>query len=103
MAVGSIAFGVAIAAALVFVYAAVLGPTFAGTAPLLAGFEARSYAPGETATLRIAGGGTSKVTLLLFLGAGTHLRPRAALIADFPTVKSCPSDADIRFRPCPAP
>jgi hypothetical protein len=70
MAAASVAFGIAIAAALVFVYAAVLGPTFAGTAPLLAGFEARSYVPGQTATLRIGGGGTSKVTLQLFLAGG---------------------------------
>jgi hypothetical protein len=60
-------FGVAVAAALVFVYAVVLGPTFAGTSPLLAGFEARSYVAGQTATLRITGGGTSKATLQLYL------------------------------------
>jgi N,N-dimethylformamidase beta subunit-like, C-terminal len=79
MAVGSAAFGVAVAAALVFVYAALLGPTFAGTAPLLAGFEARSYAPGQTATLRIGGGGTSKVTLQLFLAGGPAVRGETSL------------------------
>jgi len=67
MAAGSAVFGIVVAAALAFVYAAVLGPSLAGTAPLLAGFEARSYVPGQTATLRIAGGGTSKVTLQLYL------------------------------------
>src|SRR5580765_3407696 len=67
MAAGSVVFGIVVAAALAFVYAAVLGPSLAGTAPLLAGFEARSYVPGQTATLRIAGGGTSKVTLQLYL------------------------------------
>ena len=56
------AFGVAAAAALVFVYAAVLGPTIAGTTPLLAGFEARSYAPGQTAVLEIDGGAAGSVT-----------------------------------------
>jgi hypothetical protein len=73
----NLAFGVAIAAALVFVYAAVLGPSIAGTAPLLAGFEARSYAPGQTAELNIGGGGTSSVTLQLFQ-AGGALAPGAA-------------------------
>lgn len=67
MAAASLVSGVAVAAALVFVYAVVLGPTFAGTSPLLAGFEARSYVAGQTATLRITGGGTSKATLQLYL------------------------------------
>ena len=46
---------VAIGAALVLVLGAVLGPARAGTAPLLAGFEARSYRPGQVATLSIGG------------------------------------------------
>jgi hypothetical protein len=73
----NLAFGVAIAAALVFVYVAVLGPSIAGTAPLLAGFEARSYAPGQAAELNIGDGGTSSVTLQLFQ-AGGALAPGAA-------------------------
>jgi hypothetical protein len=76
-AAGSAAFGVAVAAALVFVYAAVLGPGFAGTTPLLAGFEARSYAPGQTALLDIGGGAASSVTLQVFQ-AGGALAPGAA-------------------------
>ena len=71
------AFGVAVAAALVFVYAAVLGPVIAGTAPLLAGFEARSYGPGQTALLEIGGGASSSVTLQVFQ-AGGALAPGAA-------------------------
>jgi hypothetical protein len=70
----SLAFGVAVVAALVFVYAAVLGPVIAGTSPLLAGFEARSYAPGETAQLEIGGGATSSVTLQLFEAGGALAR-----------------------------
>ncbi len=64
------AFGVAIVAALVLVYAAVLGPGIAGTPPLLAGFEARSYAPGQTALLEIGGGAASSVTLQVFQAGG---------------------------------
>jgi hypothetical protein len=71
------AFGVAVAAALVFVYAAVLGPSIAGATPLLAGFEARSYGPGQTALLEIGGGATGSVTLQVFQ-AGGALAPGAA-------------------------
>ena len=77
MAAASLVFGVGVAAALVLVYAVVLGPTFAGTSPLLAGFEARSYPAGQTATLRITGGGTSKATLQLYL-AGAPVEPGTA-------------------------
>src|SRR6476646_433548 len=70
-AVVSIASGVGVVAGLVLVYAAVLGPSQAGTAPLLAGFEARSYAPGQVAELDITGGGTSRATLQLFVAGAS--------------------------------
>jgi len=77
-AVVSIASGVGVVAGLVLVYAAVLGPSQAGTQPLLAGFEARSYAPGQVAELDITGGGTSRATLQLFV-AGASGASAAAL------------------------
>ena len=52
--------GIAVAAALAIVFGTVLGPSRAGTEPLLAGFEARSYAPGQTAVLDIGGGTTDR-------------------------------------------
>jgi hypothetical protein len=55
----------------VLVYAIVLGPGKAANAPLLAGFDTRSYAPGEVATLRIGGGTTRRVTLQFFLAGAT--------------------------------
>ncbi len=69
--------GAAVVAALAIVFGAVLGPGRAGTFPLLAGFEARSYAPGEAALLDIRGGETSRVTLQLFQ-AGAAGTPGAA-------------------------
>src|SRR5437868_6777694 len=63
----TIASGVGIAAALVLVYAAVLGPGSARPQPLLAGFADRSYKPGQVAVLRIGGGVTTRATLQLFL------------------------------------
>jgi hypothetical protein len=72
-----IVFGIAVFAALVLVYLAVLGPVIAGTSPLLAGFESRSYAPGGTALLNIGGGTTGSVTLQLFK-AGGAVGPGAA-------------------------
>ena len=58
--------GVAIVAALAIVYGVVLGPGRAATGPTLAGFDARSYAPGQVATLEIGGGQTSRATLQIF-------------------------------------
>jgi hypothetical protein len=66
----TLASGVAVAAALVLTFTAVLGPARAGTAPLLAGFEARSYQPGQVAALDIGGGTTNRVTLQFFLAGG---------------------------------
>jgi hypothetical protein len=66
----------AVTAALAIVFGTVLGPSRAGTPPLLAGFEARSYAPGRTARLDIGGGTTDRVTLQLFL-AGSPVSPAA--------------------------
>jgi hypothetical protein len=60
-------FGVALVAALVLFYAFVLGSGRAATAELLAGFEARSYAPGQVATLEITGGTARRVKLQFFL------------------------------------
>jgi len=75
-AAATLASAVAIAAALVLVFGAVLGPARGGAAPLLAGFEARSYRPGQVALLAIGGGTTNRVTLQLFL-AGGAADPRA--------------------------
>jgi hypothetical protein len=79
----SLASGVAVVAGLVLVYAAVLGPSRAGTPPLLAGFEARSYAPGQVAELNITGGGTNRATLQLFV-AGASGSSAAALPDEAP-------------------
>jgi N,N-dimethylformamidase beta subunit-like, C-terminal len=65
---------VAVAAALVVVFGAVLGSGRAATGPLLAGFEARSYAPGQVALLDIGGGTTSRVMLQFFLAGGAAVR-----------------------------
>jgi len=63
----------------VLVYGALLGPGRAGTQPLLAGFEARSYAPGQVAVLAVGGGDTNRVTLQLFqAGASGTPGPAAA-------------------------
>jgi hypothetical protein len=68
--------GVAVTAALAIVFATVLGPSRAGTPPLLAGFDARSYAAGQTARLDVGGGTTDHATLQLFL-AGSPVSPAA--------------------------
>src|SRR5205807_9334765 len=68
--------GLAVTAALAIVFGIVLSPSRAGTTPLLAGFEARSYAPGQTAVLDIGGGTTGRVALQLFL-AGSPATPAA--------------------------
>jgi len=71
--------GVAIVAALAIVYGVVLGPGRAATGPTLAGFDARSYAPGQVATLEIGGGQTSRATLQIFqAGASGTPAPAAA-------------------------
>lgn len=65
--------GAATAAGLVLVYAVLLGSGSAATVQLLAGFDARSYRPGQTAVLRIGGAVPRHLTLQLFLAgaAGT--------------------------------
>src|SRR5690242_5920109 len=65
-AAASLASGVAVVAAVAIVFGVVLGPGRAGTAPLLAGFGARSYAPGQVAVLNVGGGDTSRATLQIF-------------------------------------
>ena len=56
-----------------------LGPGRAATGPTLAGFEARSYTPGQVATLEIGGGQTSRATLQIFqAGASGTPGPAAA-------------------------
>jgi len=76
--------GVAVAAAAAIVFGTVLGPGRAGTAQLLAGFEARSYAPGQTAMLAIEGRTTDHVTLQLFL-AGDPVAPAEKSLGWDPT------------------
>jgi hypothetical protein len=61
-----LASGVAVIAAVAIVFGVVLGPGQAGTSPLLAGFGARSYVPGQVAVLNIGGGNTSRATLQIF-------------------------------------
>jgi hypothetical protein len=65
-AAAAVASGIAATAAVAVVFGAVLGPSNAATGPLLAGFEARSYAPGQTALLDIGGGQTNRVVLQIF-------------------------------------
>jgi hypothetical protein len=76
-AAASAASSVAIVAALAVVYGTVLGPSRAATTPTLAGFAARSYAPGQVALLEIGGGQTSKATLQIFQ-AGASGTPGAS-------------------------
>jgi hypothetical protein len=64
--------GVALAAVLMLVYAFVLGSGNAATAELLAGFEARSYAPGQVAALQVNGGSTRRVTVQFFLAGAVR-------------------------------
>ncbi|HEY2354933.1 MAG TPA: N,N-dimethylformamidase beta subunit family domain-containing protein [Gaiellaceae bacterium] len=64
--------GVALAAALVVFFAIALAPGDAATGQLLSGFEARSYAPGDVAALRINGGSIRRVTLRLFLAGAVR-------------------------------
>jgi len=70
---------VAVVAALVIVYGTVLGPSRAATVQTLAGFQARSYTPGQVAVLEIDGGQTSSATLQIFqAGASGTPGPAAA-------------------------
>ena len=78
-AAASLASGVAVTAAVAVVFGVVLGPGRAGTSPLLAGFEARSYTPGQTAVLAVGGGDTNRATLQIFqAGASGTPGPAAA-------------------------
>jgi hypothetical protein len=75
----SLASGVAVIAAVAVVFGFVLGTGRAGTSPLLAGFLARSYAPGQVAVLAVGGGGTNRATLQIFqAGASGTPGPAAA-------------------------
>jgi hypothetical protein len=78
-ATASALFGAAVVVALVVVFGVVLGPGRAASTPLLAGFEARSYAPGQVAVLDVGGGGTNRATLQIFrAGASGTPGPAAA-------------------------
>ena len=78
-AAASAASGVAVLAAVAVVFGAVLGTGRAATSPLLAGFLARSYAPGQVAVLNIGGGDTNRATLQIFqAGASGTPGPAAA-------------------------
>src|SRR5947207_16191 len=75
----NLASGVAVTAATAIVFGVVLGPGHAGTSPWLAGFLARSYAPGQIAVLAIRGGDTTRATLQIFqTGASGTPGPAAA-------------------------
>jgi N,N-dimethylformamidase beta subunit-like protein len=75
----NLASGVAVAAATAIVFGVVLGPGRAGTSPLLAGFQARSYAPGQVAVLAVRGGDTNRARLQIFqAGASGTPGPAAA-------------------------
>jgi hypothetical protein len=77
-AAASLASGVAVTAAIAVVFGAVLGSGQASNAPLLAGFGARSYAPGQVAVLDIGGGDANRATLQIF-HAGTAGTPGVAI------------------------
>jgi N,N-dimethylformamidase beta subunit-like protein len=82
----NLASGVAAVTAAALVFGVVLGPGHAGTSPLLAGFLARSYAPGQVAVLDIRAGDTSRATLQIFqAGASGTPGPAAAPGWDKPT------------------
>ncbi len=70
------AYSVALIAALILCNAFVLGSGKAATAELLAGFQARSYAPGQMAALRIEGGAQRRVTLQFFLAGAVRAHVR---------------------------
>jgi hypothetical protein len=78
-ATASAASGVAVVAALAIVFGAVLGSGRAATGQLLAGFQARSYAPGDVAVLDVGGGETNRAALQIFrAGASGTPGPAAA-------------------------
>jgi N,N-dimethylformamidase beta subunit-like, C-terminal len=78
-AAASLVSGIAVVAAVAVVFGAVLGPSNAATGQLLAGFQRRSYAPGQTAVLAVSGGQTNRATLQLFrAGASGTPGPAAA-------------------------
>jgi hypothetical protein len=78
-AAANLASGVAVTAAVALVFGVVLGSGRAGTSPLLAGFGARSYRPGQVAVLNVRGGDTNRVTLQIFqAGASGTPGPAAA-------------------------
>src|SRR4051794_12693439 len=77
-AAASLASGVAVTAAVAVVFGVVLGSGRAGTSPLLAGFEARSYAPGRVAVPAVPGGETSRATLQIFQAGASGTPGRAA-------------------------
>jgi hypothetical protein len=78
-AAASAASGVAVVAALAIVFGAVLGSGRAATGQLLAGFQARSYAPGDVAVLDVGGGETNRAALQIFrAGASGTPGPAAA-------------------------
>jgi N,N-dimethylformamidase beta subunit-like protein len=75
----NLASGAAVVAAAALVFGAMLGSGRASTSPLLAGFKARSYAPGQVAVLAIRGGDTNRATLQIFqAGASGTPGPAAA-------------------------
>jgi hypothetical protein len=75
----SFASGVAVVAAVAIVFGVVLGTGRAASSPLLAGFQARSYAPGQVAVLAIRGGDTNRAALQIFrAGASGTPGPAAA-------------------------
>jgi hypothetical protein len=77
-ALASLASGVAVTAAVAVVYGVVLGSGLASTTPLLAGFTARSYAPGRVAVLAIRGGSTTRARLQIFQAGASGTPGRAA-------------------------
>src|SRR5256714_7404525 len=74
----NLASGAAVAAAAALVFGVVLGPGHAGTSPLLAGFEARSYAPGQVAVLTIRGGDTNRAMFQVFQAGASGTPGQAA-------------------------
>src|SRR3954467_3842348 len=63
---------------LVLVYVVVLSPASAAPPGLLAGFQARSYAPGQIAALKIESDTTRRVTLRFFLAGAARARDAGA-------------------------
>jgi len=70
--------GVALGALLVLFNPIGLGAGKAATPELLSGFDARSYAPGDVATLRIEGGAARQVSVQFFLAGAVQGREHGA-------------------------